>query len=393
MKEIHTVFDYVHWRGDLSFAQDPFNEVDSVILSMVCFLDFEGIVPAPGETGCMTLAEAMTHFSRTFTGERRLGAILPDDILTMAHAAAQSPRYKDAKMFAYENIIDEEKEMQFAAMTFRLSDDTLFVAYRGTDDTIVGWKEDFNMSFMSHVPAQEQAATYLNHVAGVHSGQIRTGGHSKGGNLAIWAAVHCNAAVRSRILWAYSNDGPGFTREMLESESYRSMRDRCITYVPQSSLVGMLMEHDENYQIIYSAKNGLMQHDPYSWAVDRNRYVYLDSRSAFGEHSDAAMRLWLDSMTPEERHDLIDDLFEVLESTGAKTLTELSQSKGIVKSVVKTLAGYEKPRRKRILRLIARFVAAQVETAAPETELLERLEKIEKFELKSVPSLLERGEK
>ncbi len=396
MKDINTVFDYIKWRGDLSFRQDPFNEVDSVILSMVCFLDFLNIVPAPGEPGSVSLRQAMEHFERTFTGERRLGAILPDDILTMAHAAAEAPRYMDAKLFAFENIIDEEKEMQFAAVTFRLSDESLFVAYRGTDDTIVGWKEDFNMTFLSHVPAQKRAAAYLNQVAGRHTGEIRTGGHSKGGNLAIWAAVHANPTVRSRIVRAYSNDGPGFTREMVESDLYRTMRDRCITYVPQSSLVGMLMEHDENYQIIYSDKSGLMQHDPYSWGVNRNRYVYLDSRSAFGEHSDAALRLWLDSMTREERRDLIEDLFEVLESTGAKTLTELSQAKGVMKSVVKTLSEYDKPRRKRIGRLIARFVAAQVETAAPETELmgrLEKLEKLEKIDLKSLPSLLERGEK
>ena len=404
MKDIYTVFDYMNWRGDLSFAQDPFNEVDSVILSMVCFLDFQDIVPSPHGQGSVTLEEAMSGMPQTFGGARRLGAILPDDILYMSHAAAQAPRYKDAKLFAFENVIDEEKEMQFCALTFRLSDDSLFVAFRGTDDTIVGWKEDFNMTFLSHVPAQERAAAYLNEVAARHSGIIRTGGHSKGGNLAIWAAAHCNPAIRSRIQFAYSNDGPGFTREMLESPEYLTIRDRCMNYVPQSSLVGMLMEHDEHYQIIYSNKNGLMQHDPYSWAVWRNQYLYLEERSSFGEHSDAAIRLWLDSMTAEERKALVCDLFEVLESTGAKTLTELTQNKGVVTAAMKTLAEYDKTRRKRLGRLFARFLAAQVETAAPETELmtklgkLERLEKpglksLEKIDLKAVKSLLERDGK
>ena len=397
MREIHTVFDYVDWRGDLSFAQDPFNEVDSVILSMVCFLDFSDIVPAPYESGSISLRDAMAHMPREFEGERRLGAILPDDILYMSHLAAESERYGAAELFAFENIIDEEKEMQFCALSFRLSDGSLFVAYRGTDDTIVGWKEDFNMTFLSHVPAQERAAAYLNHVAARHTGPIRTGGHSKGGNLAIWAAVHCNAAVRGRILRAYSNDGPGFTKEMLESEAYQTMRDRCINYVPQSSLVGMLMEHDDNYQIIYSDKSGLMQHDPYSWAVWRNRYLYLDERSPFGEQSDAAIRMWLGSMTAEEKRELVGDLFYVLESTGAKTLTELTRSKkDVVKSVVKTLSDMEKPRRKRMNRLLARFLAAGVETAAPETDLMEKMEKLEKLtqkgrpDLKTLRSLLER---
>ena len=287
--------------------------------------------------------------------------------------------------------------MQFGALTFRLSDGSLFVAYRGTDDTIVGWKEDFNMTFLSHVPAQERAAAYLNDIAARHMGPIRTGGHSKGGNLAIWAAVHCNAAVRGRILRAYSNDGPGFTAEMLASEAYQGMRDRCINYVPQSSLVGMLMEHDDNYQIIYSDKSGLMQHDPYSWAVWRNRYLYLEERSAFGEQSDAAIRKWLGSMTAEEKRELVGDLFYVLESTGAKTLTELSRNKkDVVKSMVKTLADMEKPRRKRINRLLTRLFAAGVESAAPETELMEKVSRLEKLtqngrpDLKTIRSLLER---
>lgn len=392
MKHIYTVFDYMNWRGDLTFAQDPFNEVDSVILSMICFLNWEGIVPAPGEKGSISLEEAMKHMPENFEGERRLGAILPDDILFMSHAAACAPRYKDAKLFAFENVIDEQKEMQFCALTFRLSDGTMFVAFRGTDDTIVGWKEDFNMTFLSHIPAQERAAAYLNYVASRHKGPIRTGGHSKGGNLAIWAAVHSESDVRDRILFAYSNDGPGFTREMLESYEYITMRDRCMNFVPQSSLVGMLMEHDSNYRIIYSSKNGLMQHDPYSWAVCRNQYMYLDSRSPFGEHSDMATRKWLNSMTAEERQAMVADLFEVLESTGAKTLTELTQSKGVLTSAVKTLSRYDKERRKQLNRLFARFIAAQVETAAPETAMLQKLEKLEKldkFDLKSVLSLLE----
>lgn len=397
MREIHTVFDYVDWRGDLSFAQDPFNEVDSVILSMVCFLDFTDIVPAPHESGSISLRDAMAQMPREYEGERRLGAILPDDILYMSHLAAESERFGDAELFAFENTIDEEKEMQFGALSFRLSDGSLFVAFRGTDDTIVGWKEDFNMTFLSHVPAQERAAAYLNEIAARHTGSIRTGGHSKGGNLAIWSAVHCNAGFRSRILQAYSNDGPGFTAEMLASEAYQSMRDRCINYVPQSSLVGMLLEHDENYRIIYSDKSGLMQHDPYSWAVWRNRYLYVDGRSTFGEQSDAAIRKWLNSMTADEKRELVGDLFSVLESTGAKTLTELSRNKkDVMVSVVKTLTEMEKPRRQRINRLLARFLAAGVESAAPETEMMEKLGRLEKLtpkgklDLKAVRSLLER---
>lgn len=362
MKKIKTIKDYLFWRGDLPLKKAPFNEVDSVILSMVSFIDFADIVPAPGELGAVPLREAMERFDAMPNKSRRFGVIIPNDTLELAHAAAESARFGDAELFAFENVIDEQLEMQFAAVTFRLSDGSLFAAFRGTDDTIVGWKEDFNMTFMTHVPAQERAARYLNQVARQYPGGIRTGGHSKGGNLAIWSVVHADPNVKQRVIRAYSNDGPGFNREMLQSPEYRMMRDKCITFVPQSSLVGMLMEHDENYQIIRSAQTGLLQHDPFSWDVERDRYVYLTERSAFGEHSDAAMRLWIDSLTADEKRTLVRDLFEVLESTGAKTLTELTDGGLKYISVMhKTVAGYDKARRKNINRLIGRFIAAQIE--------------------------------
>lgn len=378
MKNINTIFDYMAWRGDLTFAQDPFNEVDSVILSRSGFIDFQDIVPPPGSPDTVTFREAMERFDAMPEKDWYIGAIISEDTLNLARVAAQCPRYADAQLFAYENMVDEDKEMQFAAVTFRLSDGTLFVCFRGTDDTIVGWKEDFNMMFLSHIPAQERSAAYLNEVA--HQcprGDIITGGHSKGGNLAIWSAVHAEGDVRRRLVRAYSNDGPGFTKEMLESSAYLEIRDKCMNYVPQSSLVGMLRENDGNYRIIYSGESALLQHAPFSWAVERNQYVYLEERSAFGEHSDAAMRLWLDSMTTEEKHALVDDLFEVLESTGAKTLTELKDNlRKYLPVMVRTISEYEKDRRKQINRLLGRLLTTYIGVALPET-LTERLEKWE----------------
>ncbi len=367
MKKINTINDYLRWRGDLPLAYAPFNEVDSVILAMTSFMDLAGIVPGPGQPGTVSFQDALRRFDATPEKSRRFGVIIPNDTLELAHLAAESPRFADAELFAFENIIDEEQEMQFAAVTFRLSDGTLFAAFRGTDDSIVGWKEDFNMTFMSHVPAQDRAADYLNQIARQFPGGIRTGGHSKGGNLAIWSVVHAEPVVRQRVIRAYSNDGPGFSRELLESAEYRQMRSKCITFVPQSSLVGMLLTHDENYQIIRSAQSGLLQHDPFSWDVERDHYVYLTERSAFGEHSDAAMRLWIDSMTAEEKQTLVGDLFNVLESTGAKTLTELTDGGLKYLSVMrKTVSGYDKARRKNMNRLLGRLITAQFEAAKAE---------------------------
>lgn len=368
MKKFRSITDYMTWRGDLTLQQDPFNEVDSVILGMASFIDFAGIVPPPGAPGTVRFDAAMAQYMAELDGERaHFGVIIPDQTLDLAKQASECPRYADAELFAYENVVDEGKEMQFAAVTFRLSDGSMFVSFRGTDDTIVGWKEDFNMYFQDSVPAQERAAAYLNCVAGQYPDKIRTGGHSKGGNLAIWSVVHAAPEVQARLIQAYSNDGPGFNHAMLRSPAYLAVRDRCMTYVPQSSLVGMLMEPADNVKIIYSTQTGLLQHDPFSWDVERNHYNYLPERSAFGEHNDAALRLWVDSMTEEEQRALIGDLFEVLESSGAKTLTEMDNNKRKAFSAMrKTIQGYDRERRKRINRLVGRLISAQITVALPE---------------------------
>ena len=382
MKEIYTISDYIYWRGDLKLEKEPFNEVDALILGMVCYLDFSGVIPGLDSKRIVTLREAVTRFDGTPYKDRKLGVIIPDDIHGMVQDLSLTPRFYDAKVFAYENIVDEQQEMQFCALSFRLSDGSIFVSFRGTDDTIVGWKENFNMCYMSHVPAQEQAARYLNRVAREHDGPIRIGGHSKGGNLAIWSAVNCDEDVKNRIVRVYSNDGPGFTPEMVRSEAYQAMRKKCMTYVPQSSVVGMMMEHDENYQLIYSNRNGLWQHDPYSWAVDRDHFLYVDERSSFGEHYDTVLRELMDSMTPAERKSLTEDMFQVLEATGAKTLTELTSTRGTIKKGIKALMDYDRPRRRRIAQMLRLMLTAQVESAVPENDLLsafqDKLEKIER---------------
>ena len=387
------ILEYLNWRGDILFPQLGVNNVDALIFSELSYIRYDGVI-----TDALNVSVSLGTVAKTILGmPEPLSRCRTEKDLELLQAVANSPRFQKVGVTFYQSVFIPEEETQFAAVTFLLPDGSAFLTFRGTDSTLVGWKEDFNMSFQQSIPAQRLAKEYVQRFAATQEIPLRLGGHSKGGNLAIWAAVHCNAGVRGRILRAYSNDGPGFTAEMLASEAYQGMRDRCINYVPQSSLVGMLLEHDDNYQIIYSDKSGLMQHDPYSWAVWRNRYLYLEERSAFGEQSDAAIRKWLGSMTAEEKRELVGDLFYALESTGAKTLTELSRNKkDVVKSMVKTLADMEKPRRKRINRLLTRLFAAGVESAAPETELMEKVSRLEKLtqngrpDLKTIRSLLER---
>ena len=246
--------------------------------------------------------------------------------IPLIRLAAETERFRDVRMFGFTHEWDEEREMQFDAVSYLLPDDTLFVAFMGTDTSLVGWKEDFNMSFLSAVPAQERAAAYtVEMAAACRRCKLRIGGHSKGGNLAAWAAIHIPENLQKRrLLAAYNNDGPGFSHDMVDSEAYRRVADKLHTYVPESSIVGVLLEHAEDYAVIDSSNRSIMQHEPLSWNVLGARFIRLGERSQMGKLSDDVLRQWIGSMTPQEREQFSDALFDVLSLSGkARTLDDL----------------------------------------------------------------------
>lgn len=335
------IIDYLDWRGDVPLSACPFNEIDNIILSMSTFVDFTDIVSPDVASEPLGFKGAMHAFERVIDTRQYLGVLVSTEWLKIARHAVQSPRFCDAKVVGFVNEIDEAKSMQFAALTFLLDDGSLYVAFRGTDDTIVGWKEDLMMGFHAPVHAQMRAVSYLEAIAAVHSGPIRVGGYSKGGNIAMYAAAFCNDETKERIIRVYNNDGPGFLPEIINSDEFSSVEDRIITFIPQSSVVGAMLEQSPRHQIIKSIQSGIMQHDPMSWEVKRTNFVYLDKRSKAGEHSDEILKKWVYSMSAEEREQFADVLFSVIDSTGAKTLTDLSSAKmkniGVILKSIRSL--------------------------------------------------------
>ncbi len=192
------------------------------------------------------------------------------DYIPVMRAAAETERFRDTRLFAFESRNDEAKQMQFAAVSFLLPDGSVFIAYRGTDTSLVGWKENFNMSYLETVPAQARATEYAQEVIRACKHRpYRIGGHSKGGNLAAWAAVHLPKLQGKRLLAAYNNDGPGFHADLLDTPAYRRVEDRLHTYIPESSIVGVLLVHAEDYDVIDSTSHAAaaMQHEALSWQV------------------------------------------------------------------------------------------------------------------------------
>ena len=320
------VYDYLTWRGDLTMRAAPFCEVDSLILSMFAYLDMQDIVPAPGEEGELSVWAASKAFLERYPDPKKskMGVLIPKDIVKMMRAMRSTKRFGTLKMSGYVNLIDPETELQFSAVTFLMADGTAIVTYRGTDDTLVGWKEDMNMCFLPVVPAQIKAVEYLKNVAKEHKGKLILTGHSKGGNLAVYAAVHSDAAVRERITAVYSNDGPGFGKNILDDPDYREIRPRICNLVPQSSVVGMLLEHDENFTVVKSRqKSGFLQHNGLSWEILGNSFVHLKDVTSDSRKLDRTVNQWIRDMTPEQREEFAEAVYQLFSVDGAQTLTDL----------------------------------------------------------------------
>lgn len=322
------MLDYLDWRGDLTLAQSPFNEVDNLLFAQLAYLNLDGIVPSPENGADITLREASgRYFSIHDEQSIARHGFLVRISAPVLKKLAETRRFAEARLANYVNVIDPEREMQFSAMHVRLEDGTVFVAYRGTDSTIIGWKENFNMSFAAPVPSQLEAVRYLERTAWGTDEPLRLGGHSKGGNLAVYAAVHCSEPIRARILEVYNNDGPGFDKELIESRAYREMLGRIRKFVPQTSVVGMLLEHDAEYTVIHSNQKGLLQHDLLSWEVLGPRFVHVGQVTKESRLLDAVLRSWLNRMDREQREQFVEALYALFESGRIETVDDLSRDK------------------------------------------------------------------
>ncbi len=350
------LMDYLDWRGDLTLAQSPFNEVDNLILAELSFVDFQGIVPGVGEGEGVPLAEAAEAFFARFPeGEKiDMGVLVPDAIPEMLRKMAASRRFGEMKLSCFTDHLDVGKGEQFAALAVETGDGLVYLSFRGTDDTLAGWKEDFELACMPEVPAQKKAVDYVRDAAKQYPRRrLRLGGHSKGGNLAVYAAVFCPAAVQRRIETAWSNDGPGFHQDLFDLPEHRRIAERIRSIVPKSSVVGMLLEHGEDYAVVDSDQLGFMQHDGFSWQVMGNRFVTLRQVTRQARLSDMALREWVHGMPVERRERFVSALFDVLSASGAVTLKDLkADSFKAAGAMVKAMKDLDKETREGLLDFV-----------------------------------------
>lgn len=306
------IYDYLNWRGDLTFEQDELNEVDNIILSRISYFPFEKSMLKH-----LTLFELYNILKKNnfkdmdFEEDKKLLEFL-----------SKSNRFKDLNICEIEKNYNITSEEQFFALTIFLPYNKLFVSYRGTDNSFVGWKEDFNLSFTSNIPSQIKAAQYLNYIENKYLlKKIIVGGHSKGGNLAIYAAMH--SKNKKRIIKVYNNDGPGFLEEIINSNNYKKILSKITTYIPESSIIGRLLNHEEGYVVVKSLEKGIMQHDLYSWQVLGKNFVYSNDISKKSALIEKIIKNWLNQITMDEREKVINVFYQILISTNAKSFKEL----------------------------------------------------------------------
>ena len=359
------MLDYLAWRGDIEFTQMPVNPVDALIFSTLSYIQFEDIVP-DNPMQSISLQEAAAGLFSLAEPQTRV-RVKKD--LELLEAAAKSPRFDNIRMTFYRSVLIPEEDTQFAAVTIFLEDGSAYIAFRGTDSTLTGWKEDFNMSFQPSIPSQHLALRYVTEFAAAHPIPLWMGGHSKGGNLAVYAAAKCGELLQRRIVEVYNQDGPGFSEAMMDDPGYQAILPKLRSYVPQSSVIGMLLEHEEPYTIIRSNQVGIMQHDPYSWMVMGPDFERVEELTADSRFLDRTFKTWLSKMTNDERGEFFDTVFELLESTGAEHAGEIIRPQN-VRAYLKTLKTNEYMRNilaSELVRLISSARQAQTSPeAAPE---------------------------
>lgn len=349
------ILDYLSWRADVPFSLAPFNDVDNLILCEFSYLALEHALPEDGEMTVRELSEALKDIPSAF------GYIEQESNRAMLRLMGEGERFAGARVCFYRHETNAELEKQFAAMTFLLPDKTAFIAYRGTDNTLIGWKEDFNLSFACPVPAQAEALVYLLEASRRFDLPLRVGGHSKGGNLAVYAAAYAPEEVQDRLLCIYSNDGPGMDEGTFASCGYMRIVPKLRSIVPESSVIGMLLQHHEDYMVVKSTAVGLMQHNPFSWQVKRAGFDVIDDLRPGSRYLDQVLRNWLSGMTAAERMNLVDTLFNALAATHITTVDNIGEAvRHNAGAMLSALRHMDPPTRRRVRQLIVGLLGAKV---------------------------------
>ena len=327
----NSVFQYLRWRGDLSFDERELNEVDALLFSAIIYEEYDHILT---DQKAMTLKEVADVFFSTHNEEDLKERVtFTNRSYEILKAAASTNRFGSLILSNYVNEIDDELDIQFCAMTIEHKNKWKYIVYRGTDDTLVGWKEDFQMTYKTEVPSQRKAVEYVHRIFNqdtfitkvFQSIDYYIGGHSKGGNLAIYAAGHVSKTIQKRIVRIDNFDGPGFSQNIWNEPSMNAIVDKIHTYIPEQSFFGRMFIHKGQTTIIKAKQFGLLQHSCFNWHIGVGQFIYGDSLSESSDKAVEELNLLLDGMNDAERENLIEGLFDIFLELGIHNFYDISQ--------------------------------------------------------------------
>ena len=338
------LFDYLKWRNDVSLRAAPFNEIDNVLLSYLAYADFGELLQE--EKRRVSIETCFKRFCKKHDlANVRESKLFIERAPLVLEDMVCGARFRGTKVVHFREVFDKEKVQQFAALVFLLPDGTRYVSFRGTDLSITGWKEDFLMSFTAETEGAKEAVSYLNEVAACVEGDLILGGHSKGGNFAMFAAAFAEDAVKERILKVYNNDGPGFREEIVRSAAYRELLPKITNIVPQTSIIGRLLSNEAAHTVVKSTAAGIFQHDVTTWEVTKDKFVRTEP-DAFSDFVEKSLGTWLETMDDEARKSLVETVFSMIEMTEAETFVEFGEN--LFKNTGLIIKGFGKlPKEKR----------------------------------------------
>ncbi len=326
---MYKTMNYLEWRGDLSFTKDPVNDVDALIFALLSYLPLKGIVPGVDSGEDITLKEAAAQYFASVTENN----ILPSEfnptasttfdghLVELLKSAADCPRFNKVRLSNFDENTDFVIGRQFGAVTFTLPNPghDKVIAFRGTDNSLIGWKEDFELAYMEQIPAQESALRYLENAIGLFSSQFIVCGHSKGGNLAVYAGSRVNPMRMGKIVKILNFDGPGFDFSVTRKVSFARCARLVTNYIPEESMVGLLLENVGKRIVVKSEGRFIYQHAALNWGVDRNRFLQ-GTLSSTAKLLEQTLNSWVNKIYISERAMFLEALFDILGASEGKAI-------------------------------------------------------------------------
>ena len=316
---------YVQQYEAQTFQEKLVTDIDILVLTEIAYLPFDEIVSSSfEEKAAISLNQLGKEFEIIKEKEHENNPfMITKERIQLLDIVSKSQRYKDIKVFGFMNDIDDELTKQFAAVCYQWEEESRWIIFRGTDESLTGWKEDFMMTYSDLIPAQIDAIEYLRKQAELFSGSLNISGHSKGGNLSLYASAMQEEDIQHRIQQIYCWDAPGVHRSILNTEGYQRVVSKAKRYIPQDSIVGLMLESQVPYHIIESQGSGISQHSALMWNIEDDYFVELTELTKNSQLTDQTFKQWTEVVSDEDLKLFFDTFFELFFEMGVETVNDV----------------------------------------------------------------------